>query len=313
MKRAWIVSAAVAGTFLLLTWSLNRDNGLRRQTVTAASGSAADRWTGAWNVPGAGPYDLALEGRGPSSWKIDGHVVNEVANGAAGSTRTIWLTSGFHSIEITHEPDPASPYFAFAAAPAGDRPLPLSRSAVKPKPPRNPVLRRIGGIVQAILGWVLVASIVVAVRRTAEVIGARWPGQISEFGKAYGHTAAWAALAIILIFAALLRLDAITARLADADPLVLVVMHGALVPASRLFLRLAFPVQVGYLHVTRYRGSKYGGRLKWIARPPVAYVPLLTSTSAPICVAASIALWMFVAAVAQLVKGAAGDGLPSRT
>ena len=142
MKRAWIVSAAVAGTFLLLTWSLNRDNGLRHQTVTALSGSAADRWTGAWNVPGTGPYDLALEGRGPSSWKIDEHVVNEVADGAVGSTRTVWLTSGFHSIEITHEPDPASPYFAFASAPAGDRPVPLSRSAVKPNPPRNPVLRR---------------------------------------------------------------------------------------------------------------------------------------------------------------------------
>ncbi|MFO1349632.1 MAG: hypoxanthine-guanine phosphoribosyltransferase [Gammaproteobacteria bacterium] len=62
---------------------------------------------------------------------------------------------------------------------------------------------------------------------------------------------------------------AITARLEGTDPLILVVMHGALIPASLLFLRLNFPLQISYLHVTRYRGATSGGEIHWVARPNV--------------------------------------------
>ncbi|HXH02059.1 MAG TPA: hypoxanthine-guanine phosphoribosyltransferase [Candidatus Competibacteraceae bacterium] len=61
--------------------------------------------------------------------------------------------------------------------------------------------------------------------------------------------------------------EAITARLGDQDPVVLVVMNGALIPAGHLLTRLHFPFKVGYLHATRYRGDTRGGELYWVARP----------------------------------------------
>lgn len=60
---------------------------------------------------------------------------------------------------------------------------------------------------------------------------------------------------------------AITARLQDRDPLVLVVMNGALIPAAQLFTRLDFPLQIDYVHATRYRSGTRGGELDWIVRP----------------------------------------------
>jgi hypoxanthine phosphoribosyltransferase len=62
----------------------------------------------------------------------------------------------------------------------------------------------------------------------------------------------------------------ITERFRDLDPLMLVVMHGALIPAGALFSRLNFPFQIGYVHVTRYRGTVRGGELHWRARPSAA-------------------------------------------
>lgn len=60
---------------------------------------------------------------------------------------------------------------------------------------------------------------------------------------------------------------AITARLEDCDPLVLMVMNGAFVTAARLLSRLRFPLRVGYLHATRYRSGTRGGAIHWIALP----------------------------------------------
>lgn len=60
---------------------------------------------------------------------------------------------------------------------------------------------------------------------------------------------------------------AITARLEDRDPLVLMVMNGAFVVTAGLVSRLRFPLRVGYLHATRYRGETHGGVIDWITRP----------------------------------------------
>ncbi|MFZ1640576.1 MAG: hypoxanthine-guanine phosphoribosyltransferase [Candidatus Contendobacter sp.] len=60
---------------------------------------------------------------------------------------------------------------------------------------------------------------------------------------------------------------AIAARLEGRDPLVLMVMNGAFVTAAGLLSRLRFPLRVGYLHATRYRGGTRGGEIAWIARP----------------------------------------------
>jgi hypoxanthine phosphoribosyltransferase len=59
----------------------------------------------------------------------------------------------------------------------------------------------------------------------------------------------------------------ITQVMADQDPLLLCVMTGGLIASSELFTRLKFPVQLDYLHATRYQGTRGGNDLKWITRP----------------------------------------------
>lgn len=67
---------------------------------------------------------------------------------------------------------------------------------------------------------------------------------------------------------ALERLAAeISAVLADQDPLVLCVMTGGVIPAGRLLPRLDFPLQLDYVHATRYRGHTQGGEIHWLRRP----------------------------------------------
>ncbi len=68
--------------------------------------------------------------------------------------------------------------------------------------------------------------------------------------------------------AALDRMAAeITAELQDSMPVVLCVLVGALIPAGRLLPKLSFPLEVDYVHATRYRGETEGGELVWLARP----------------------------------------------
>ena len=59
----------------------------------------------------------------------------------------------------------------------------------------------------------------------------------------------------------------ITARLADANPLVLAVMGGAVVFAGQLLPQIVFPLDFDYLHVTRYGDVTTGGQLEWIVKP----------------------------------------------
>lgn len=62
----------------------------------------------------------------------------------------------------------------------------------------------------------------------------------------------------------------IAEKLAPANPLLLGVMSGGLVPLSMLLMRLEFPLQVDYAHVTRYGLRTTGGELRWVRRPPAA-------------------------------------------
>ncbi len=57
----------------------------------------------------------------------------------------------------------------------------------------------------------------------------------------------------------------ITAALGDANPVVLCVMTGGIIPVGQLLVRIVFPLQLDYLHVTRYRGDTRGGELSWRA------------------------------------------------
>lgn len=59
----------------------------------------------------------------------------------------------------------------------------------------------------------------------------------------------------------------ITARLAERNPLVYAVMHGGLILAGRILPRLPFPLEVAYLHATRYGHELQGKVLDWRVRP----------------------------------------------
>lgn len=59
----------------------------------------------------------------------------------------------------------------------------------------------------------------------------------------------------------------VSGRLQEANPLVLCVMNGGLIPTGRLLTRLDFPLQLDYIHATRYRGETSGGLLKWLKYP----------------------------------------------
>ncbi len=59
----------------------------------------------------------------------------------------------------------------------------------------------------------------------------------------------------------------IGARLAAADPVLLGVMVGAVVPLGMLLARLDFPLEVDYVHASRYRGATRGGTVHWLREP----------------------------------------------
>jgi hypoxanthine phosphoribosyltransferase len=59
----------------------------------------------------------------------------------------------------------------------------------------------------------------------------------------------------------------IAARLADADPLLVCIMTGGVVPFGKLLPRLQFPFETDFVHATRYRGALRGGELHWRVGP----------------------------------------------
>ncbi len=70
------------------------------------------------------------------------------------------------------------------------------------------------------------------------------------------------------IEAALDRMAAqIISVLKGSNPLALCVMNGGLVTAAHLLMRLNFPLQLDYIHVTRYLGQTRGGEIQWHKKP----------------------------------------------
>jgi hypoxanthine phosphoribosyltransferase len=70
------------------------------------------------------------------------------------------------------------------------------------------------------------------------------------------------------IEAALARLARdITTRLEGHRPIVMTVLHGGLIFAGHLLVRLPFPLDCDYVHVGRYGHATSGGELRWIAGP----------------------------------------------
>lgn len=59
----------------------------------------------------------------------------------------------------------------------------------------------------------------------------------------------------------------ISADLADKMPLVLCVMNGGLIPTAALIERLHFPLELDYIHATRYGMETEGASLNWLSYP----------------------------------------------
>lgn len=59
----------------------------------------------------------------------------------------------------------------------------------------------------------------------------------------------------------------ISAQLHDSNPIVLCVMVGGIIPTGMLLTRLDFPLQVDYVHATRYGDAFTGQNLEWVVKP----------------------------------------------
>jgi hypoxanthine phosphoribosyltransferase len=59
----------------------------------------------------------------------------------------------------------------------------------------------------------------------------------------------------------------VNAALADAHPLVLSVMGGAVVFTGQLLPLLDFPLDFDYVHVSRYGDARHGGKIRWKVEP----------------------------------------------
>lgn len=60
---------------------------------------------------------------------------------------------------------------------------------------------------------------------------------------------------------------AISKELSGSNPLIMPIMIGGLILAGRLITQLNFPLQIDYIHATRYRGKTSGRKLNWLKKP----------------------------------------------
>mgnify|MGYP003861542421 CR=1 FL=1 len=53
----------------------------------------------------------------------------------------------------------------------------------------------------------------------------------------------------------------------DSNPLILCVMNGSVITTGHLLPKLPFPLELDYIHVTRYGDKLVGGDLNWLHKP----------------------------------------------
>ena len=63
----------------------------------------------------------------------------------------------------------------------------------------------------------------------------------------------------------------ISTAMADSLPVILCVMNGGVIMTGHLLTRLTFPLEVDYLHASRYQGGTSGAEVEWICKP---HIPL---------------------------------------
>ena len=221
--RSWIVAVAavVAALYLLAGRALDGGAGVVQAVVTSthaqddpdhpARTMAVSR--GVWEVPSTGLYELSLDGRGPVTWAIDDIPVmdgDSVTGGRA--LRTVWLDAGFHRVEV-RQPTESSTSISPVSLAAAQVGRPLRSLALKSRAPRNPRTHIALHILRDAIGWLAIAAAVLSIAVSILALrnrssAPRLPSLSAPAGRAF----AWAALAVIVLHAALLRIDSITAR-----------------------------------------------------------------------------------------------------
>ena len=56
-------------------------------------------------------------------------------------------------------------------------------------------------------------------------------------------------------------------ELETVNPLFIAVVSGAMIPIGHLLTKLAFPLELDYIHATRYNGEIKGSTLQWLVEP----------------------------------------------
>ncbi|MBA2655138.1 MAG: hypoxanthine-guanine phosphoribosyltransferase [Gammaproteobacteria bacterium] len=59
----------------------------------------------------------------------------------------------------------------------------------------------------------------------------------------------------------------ITEEVSDLFPIFLCVVVGGMIPLGSLLMRMIFPLEINYIHATRYQGNTSGGEIAWKAKP----------------------------------------------
>jgi hypoxanthine phosphoribosyltransferase len=62
----------------------------------------------------------------------------------------------------------------------------------------------------------------------------------------------------------------LTVTLADAHPVIVCVLNGGLPLTAELMLRFHFPLELTYVHATRYRDALRGAQIEWRAEPDMS-------------------------------------------
>ncbi len=66
--------------------------------------------------------------------------------------------------------------------------------------------------------------------------------------------------------------DSLNKDFANTEPLFLSVMNGAMIPGAWLVTQLKFPLQMDYVHATRYQSTTHGGIIDFRAKPSKSVV-----------------------------------------
>jgi len=61
--------------------------------------------------------------------------------------------------------------------------------------------------------------------------------------------------------------QALKACVGESNPIFMCVLVGGIIPMGNLLTRLDFPLEVDYVHVSRYGNKTKGGELNWKAKP----------------------------------------------